>query len=162
MKSTGQHLLVEYHNCDCAVLNDRSAIELLMKAAAKAARAGIVDTVFYNFSPQGISGVVVIEESHLSIHTWPEYGYAAVDFFTCGECVPEQAYEVLKQGLKASRCEKMLVQRGHLPGPSSMRVDSHTTEEANGPALPVQPFLHQPTPEKSPDEETGDPSEVCH
>ena len=162
MKSTGQHLLVEYHNCDCAVLNDRSAIEQLMKAAAKAARAGIVDTVFYNFSPQGISGVVVIEESHLSIHTWPEYGYAAVDFFTCGECVPEQAYEVLKQGLKASRCEKMLVQRGHLPQPPTMRVDSHTTEQDDGSSLPAQPLVHHPNSESSPDEEKQDPSEVRH
>jgi S-adenosylmethionine decarboxylase proenzyme len=162
LKATGQHLLVEYHNCDCAVLDDRSTIEQLMKTAAKAAGAGIVDTVFHTFSPQGISGVVVIEESHLSIHTWPEYGYAAVDFFTCGECVPDQAYEVLKKGLKATRCEKMLVQRGHLPETPTMRVDSHTTERADGSLTHTHPFLHHPNPESSPDEEKQDTSEVCH
>jgi S-adenosylmethionine decarboxylase proenzyme len=161
LKATGQHLLVEYHNCDCTVLNDRSAIEQLMKTAAKAARAGIVDTVFHTFSPQGISGVIVIEESHLSIHTWPEYGYAAVDFFTCGECVPEQAYEVLKHGLKASRSEKMLIQRGNLPGPPTMRVDSHTTEKVDGSSLPAHPFLQHPNPESNSDEEKQDPSEAC-
>jgi S-adenosylmethionine decarboxylase len=162
LKAAGQHLLVEYHNCDCAVLNDRSIIEQIMKDAAIAAKAGIVDTVFHTFSPQGISGVVVIEESHLSIHTWPEYGYAAVDFFTCGECVPERAYEVLKTGLKATRSEKMLIHRGLLPGPPTMRIDNHVTEQADGSVLPVPAFLHQTDPENKADGEKQDASDVCH
>jgi S-adenosylmethionine decarboxylase proenzyme len=162
LKATGQHLLVEYHNCDCAVLNDRSIIEQLMKEAAVAAKAGIIDTVFHAFSPQGISGVVVIEESHLSIHTWPEYGYAAVDFFTCGECVPERAYEVLKTGLKATRSEKMLIHRGHLPEPPTMRVDNHVTEHADGSTLPAHALRPHADPENNTDSEKQDTSEVCH
>jgi S-adenosylmethionine decarboxylase proenzyme len=162
MKASGQHLLAEYHNCDCTVLNDRPTIEQLMKDAAVAAGAVIVNTVFHTFSPQGISGVVVIEESHLSIHTWPEYGYAAVDFFTCGECIPEQAYEILKKGLKATHGEKMLIHRGHLPGPPTMRVDSHVTEPADGSPMHTHTFLRHSDPESSADKEKQDGSEVCH
>ncbi|MCP4602953.1 MAG: adenosylmethionine decarboxylase [Proteobacteria bacterium] len=130
MKATGRHLLVEYHDCDREVLNDLHKIEELMKAAAQAAEARVVGTVFHPFSPQGVTGVIVIEESHLSIHTWPEYGYAAVDFFTCGECLPERAHEVLKNGLSAANSEKMLIKRGLLPGPPSLEIVDHQTENA--------------------------------
>ncbi len=125
MKATGRHLLVEYHDCDCDVLNNLQTIEALMRSAAQAARATVVGAVFHPFSPQGISGVVVIEESHLSIHTWPEHGYAAVDFFTCGDCVPERAHEVLLQGLKATHSETMFIQRGLLSDKSSMQIVAH-------------------------------------
>ncbi len=67
-----------------------------MVSAAKQAKATIVDVSFHEFSPFGISGMVVIAESHLSIHTWPEYGYAAVDIFTCGDVIkPEIAVQYL-------------------------------------------------------------------
>ena len=99
-----------------------------MQAAALASETTIVNSVFHPFFPQGISGVVVIEESHLSIHTWPEYGYAAVDFFTCGRGLPEKAHEVLKAGLMAKTCEIMFVHRGLLDENRSMTVRSHRTE----------------------------------
>jgi len=73
--------------------------------------------------------VVVVEESHLSIHTWPEHSYAAVDFFTCGECVPGRAHEVLKQGLGAETSELMLIKRGLLSSPASMQMMEHSVEE---------------------------------
>ena len=99
-----------------------------MREAAIAAGTTVVSCVFQPFDPQGVTGVVVVEESHLSIHTWPEYGYAAVDFFTCGDGVPEAAHRVLFDGLLAQRAEKMYVERGmSLDGPS-MRKRSHTTE----------------------------------
>ncbi len=104
-----------------------------MTAAAEAAEATVVGTVFHPFSPQGISGVVVIEESHLSIHTWPEHGYAAVDFFTCGECLPERAHEVIKEGLSAATSEAMMVIRGMLPGPHSMQIQNTEREPATEP-----------------------------
>ena len=112
MNTFGQHLLVEYFGCNNAVLNDATRIESVMRVAAEAALATVVATTFHRFSPQGVSGVLVIEESHLSIHTWPECGYAAVDFYTCGECRPERAYEVLRRELGAERAEVMTVHRG--------------------------------------------------
>ena len=74
-----------------------------MVRAARAANATVINTSFHRFSPYGVSGVVVIHESHLSIHTWPEYGFAAVDLFTCGDTIdPWPAYEALKSDLKAA------------------------------------------------------------
>jgi len=131
LKSTGRHLLVEYHDCSREVLNDLGAIENLMCNAALAAKATVVGKVFHPFFPHGVSGVVVVEESHLSIHTWPEHGYAAVDFFTCGDCVPEQAHQVLFEGLEARTAEVMHVTRGMLPGPRSMSISEHRVDAPN-------------------------------
>ena len=103
-----------------------------MQTAAVASGTTIVTSVFHPFFPQGISGVVVIEESHLSIHTWPEYGYAAVDFFTCGNGVPEKAHDVLKAGLESRKCEVMFVGRGELSEKTAMAVRSHVTETETG------------------------------
>jgi S-adenosylmethionine decarboxylase len=122
--------LVEYSGCDFNVLDDLKRIEALMNEAALAARANIVASVFQPFEPQGVTGVVVIEESHLSIHTWPEHGYAAVDFFTCGDALPERAHEVLCQGLGASMSEIMFVERGLGIAGKSMRLCSHRVEGA--------------------------------
>jgi S-adenosylmethionine decarboxylase proenzyme len=101
LNTRGRHLLVEYTGCDASVLDDLKRIEALMNEAARAAQTNIVASVFQPFEPQGVTGVVVVEESHLSIHTWPECGYAAVDFFTCGDSLPERAHEVLCAGLRA-------------------------------------------------------------
>lgn len=129
MDTRGRHLLVEYHGCDSGILDDVKRVEALMRAAAKAANTNIVASVFQPFAPQGVSGVVVVEESHLSIHTWPEHGYAAVDFYTCGQGVPEQAHHVLRDGLSASRSEVMTVERG-LPGPGAgCRVTDHVVDD---------------------------------
>ena len=106
MRSLGRHILVEFYDCDPAVLNDLSLVESSMKEAAVAAGSTIVDAVFRRFAPHGISGVVVIAESHLAIHTWPEYGYAAVDLFTCGEGVdPWAAHDHLLDVLRARDSE---------------------------------------------------------
>jgi S-adenosylmethionine decarboxylase len=128
LNTRGRHLLVEYTGCDASVLDDLKRIEALMNQAAKAARTNIVASVFQPFEPQGVTGVVVVEESHLSIHTWPEVGYAAVDFFTCGESIPEMAHRVLAEGLRATHAEVIFVDRGMAPTGPSMRMRSHTTE----------------------------------
>ena len=102
METRGRHLLLEFRGCDSRVLNDRPTIQALMEDAARAAQATIVDSLFHTFSPQGVTGVVVVEESHFSIHTWPETGYAAVDVFTCGDhTMPEKACQHLRDELKA-------------------------------------------------------------
>lgn len=126
MDTLGTHLLVEYEGCDPELLNDETRIRALMRQAATAAGATEVAVVFHRFSPQGITGVVVVEESHLSIHTWPEHGYASVDFYTCGECHPERAQEVLRRGLGAKRCEVMRIDRGIPKAARAMRMVKHT------------------------------------
>ena len=122
INTNGRHLLVEYWDCDSDVLDDPSVIESLMREAAIAAGATIVGTVFHQFSPCGVSGVVVVQESHLSVHTWPEAGYAAVDFYTCGDCVPETAHRLLREGFGSRRFELVVVERGLARPPRSIRV----------------------------------------
>ncbi|WP_036224382.1 adenosylmethionine decarboxylase [Mesoaciditoga lauensis] len=113
MKSLGRHLLIEFYDCDEKILDDVAAIEDHMRTAARRANSTIVNSTFHRFSPYGVSGVVVIAESHLSIHTWPEYGYAAVDLFTCGESVdPWKAFEYLKDVLKSKRESTVELKRG--------------------------------------------------
>lgn len=127
-----KHLLIEYHGCDCSVLNDLDAVRALMRRAAEAAGATVVAEVFHPYRPHGITGVIVIEESHFSVHTWPECGYAAVDFYTCGDCVPERADAVLREGLRAERAETLLVHRG-LEAPSgSIAIDDPVAVAAPG------------------------------
>ena len=102
MKSLGRHILVEFYGCNRKKLNDLKYVNDAMTGAAVFAKATVVDDVFHKFSPHGVSGVVVIAESHLAIHTWPEYGYAAVDLFTCGEEVnPWDAVFYLNEKLEA-------------------------------------------------------------
>lgn len=109
----GKHILVEFYNCDEKILNDVDKIELYMNEAAQAAKATIVESVFHMFNPHGISGAVIIMESHITIHTWPEYGYAAVDLFTCGDTIdPWTAFEYLKEKLKSKKYETSEVARG--------------------------------------------------
>ena len=87
MKILGRHLVAELADCNIEFLNDLPFLEQVMKEAARISGATVVKTAFHRYNPQGLSGIVVIAESHLSIHTWPEYGYAAVDYFTCGDSV---------------------------------------------------------------------------
>lgn len=103
MKALGRHILVEFTNCKADVLNDVTVIEKSMVEAAQIAGATVINSTFHHFSPYGVSGVVVIQESHLAIHTWPEYRYAAVDLFTCGDTVdPWVSFEHLKKAFEAS------------------------------------------------------------
>ncbi|MCD5405622.1 MAG: adenosylmethionine decarboxylase [Desulfotomaculum sp.] len=85
MKSLGRHVLAEIYGCEFDILNDIKKVEEIIVNAALEAGAEVREFVFHKFHPQGVSGVVVISESHLTIHTWPELGYAAVDVFTCGD-----------------------------------------------------------------------------
>ena len=87
MEALGRHILVEFYNCSPELMNDVVHIEKSMVEAAETAGATVINSTFHHFSPYGVSGVVVIQESHLAIHTWPEFGYAAVDLFTCGDSV---------------------------------------------------------------------------
>ncbi len=126
-----RHLLVEYEGCDRALLDDLDRVRQILREAATAAGATVVAEAFHRYRPQGVTGVLVIEESHLSVHTWPEHGFAALDFYTCGDCVPERADEVLRRAFGATHAEVLLVERGlRVPG-ESMRVAERRTEQVS-------------------------------
>ncbi|MGZ3654410.1 MAG: polyamine aminopropyltransferase [Bdellovibrionota bacterium] len=122
MNALGRHILVEFSGCSPDILNDVEVIESAMVDAARNAGATVIQSSFHHFSPFGVSGVVVIQESHLAIHTWPEYGYAAVDLFTCGESVdPWISFDHLKVAFKASGHSSIEMYRGSLH--SMKRID---------------------------------------
>ena len=109
----GRHILAEFFECDPNILNNSQKVESLMIDAALECGATIVQKCFHMFSPHGVSGVVIIAESHLAIHTWPELGYAAVDLFTCGsKCDPKVAYEFLKKNFNSTNATYTQLYRG--------------------------------------------------
>lgn len=108
----GNHILVEFMNCDPHIMNDVATIERDMVDAARKAGATVINSTFHHFSPYGVSGVVVIQESHLAIHTWPEYGYAAVDLFTCGEMDAWISFDYLKDCFKSKSYSAIEMKRG--------------------------------------------------
>ncbi len=113
MSALGRHILAEFYGCPPEKLNNTDSIKQDMVAAALEAGAEVRETVFHRFSPQGVSGVVVISESHLAIHTWPEFGYAAVDVFTCGQTVdPWVSCNFLKQKFAAQNMTAREIKRG--------------------------------------------------
>lgn len=110
----GRQLIAEFYDCPPDLLTDKDFIERAMNDAARDCGATIVNSVFHLFNPHGVSGAVIIAESHLTIHTWPEHGYAAVDVFTCGDTVdPADAVASLEKALKASFTSATEMNRGH-------------------------------------------------
>ncbi len=113
METRGTHIVCELSGCKPELLTDVDGVRSVMEAAAKEANAEILKVAFHRFQPQGVSGVVVIQESHLSIHTWPESGYAAVDFYTCGDHTdPWRACEYAAKKLGATSMLTTEVKRG--------------------------------------------------
>lgn len=109
----GKQLIVELFNCDQEFLKDVSTVESVLLDAARAANATVVDHCFHQFSPHGVSGVVVISESHIAVHTWPEHQYCAIDIFTCGDLIDNnRALAVLKKGLRCRQIKVFKVDRG--------------------------------------------------
>ena len=113
MHALGRHLLLELKDCNKEVLDDLDFLKDCLNEAAISCGATVVGESFYHFSPCGVSGVANIAESHISIHTWPEYGYAAVDVFTCGDRVkPEDAVKLITERLEAHNCSMIELRRG--------------------------------------------------
>jgi len=111
MRFAGIHLLVELWQADH--FNDAEAIEQIMTKAIKACGATMLSIDLHVFSPNGgVSGVAVLQESHMSIHTWPEYEYAALDVFVCGTIDPYLAVPVLKEGFNPGKIQIVEVKRG--------------------------------------------------
>ena len=115
MNALGRHILLELKDCNREVLNNLNLLQDVMCSAAEEAGATILEQHFHHFSPQGISGAIIIAESHMAVHTWPEYGYAALDIFTCGDSVkPEVAVEKLIKTLESKDPTVMELKRGFL------------------------------------------------
>jgi S-adenosylmethionine decarboxylase len=115
LAALGKHLLLELKDCNTELLNNMEYLKGVLVEAACQIGATVVKDSFYQFSPQGISGVVIIAESHISIHTWPEYNFAAVDIFTCGDVIePRNAVKLLAEKLKAKSTSYIELKRGVL------------------------------------------------
>lgn len=110
----GVHLLLELYDCPEGLLRYPADSQRILLAAAAAMGATIVEERFHAFSPHGVSGVVIIAESHLTVHTWPEHGYAAVDVFSCGGLDLELGLAVLKEEYSAGRVVSQRIARGLL------------------------------------------------
>ena len=114
MTALGHHLLAEFTGCDPASLTDLEGVTTAMLHAAEASGATIVTHSFHHFSPHGVSGAVIIAESHLAIHTWPEHSFAAVDFFSCGAVDMDRGLALLKAAFGATGETRLLLERGPL------------------------------------------------
>ena len=113
MNALGTHLLLDLKDCNPKLLDDISYIKQAMIGAADEAGATIVGETFHKFDPIGVTGIIAIAESHLCIHTWPEYGYAAVDIFTCGQGFkPQKAADLLIESLQSMQPSITEIQRG--------------------------------------------------
>ena len=113
MEVLGSHLLLELKGCNPELLNDLSYIRKVMIETAEGVGATIIGESFHHFSPQGVTGILAIAESHISIHTWPEYGYAAGDIFSCGTSFrPMEAATKLAEALESANPEIQEIQRG--------------------------------------------------
>ena len=116
MNALGTHLLLELKDCEPSQLDDIEFIRGTFLSAAEELGVTVLSQSFHQFSPQGVTGIISIAESHFSVHTWPEYGYAAVDIFTCGtEFEPSRAADFIVERLKARDPEIIKIQRGLLP-----------------------------------------------
>lgn len=121
MKSLGRHLILELFDCPAALLDDPEHVSQSIVKAVERSGATLIKPFFHQFAPQGVSGVAIISESHFSIHTWPEYGYAALDIFTCGDVIDmDAAVRSLKQDFQALSIQKMVLSRGALDLPDEM------------------------------------------
>jgi S-adenosylmethionine decarboxylase len=111
--SLGSHLLIELYGCEAQSLKQEGFVGGAMHEAAMESEATVVAESFHEFKPYGVSGAVIIQESHYTIHTWPEHGYAAVDLFYCGGTVKvHRAVEVLQRRFKPERIKFLVVRRG--------------------------------------------------
>lgn len=98
----GTHCILELYGCPSSLLDDPVLIKQSLREAAKQAKSTLLGEVLHEFEPQGVTALVLLAESHISIHTWPEQGYAAVDVFTCGRHTdPEKACLYLAEVLQA-------------------------------------------------------------
>lgn len=112
MNTCGRHLLIELEMADSAIMSDKVAVEAILVKAAKATGATVLSSHFHEFPGGGVTGVVVCGESHVSIHTWPEYRYGSADIFLCAGHKPMLGVPYLQEGFKAGRIHTLELERG--------------------------------------------------
>ena len=121
MKALAVHVIVDLHGCPFELLDDVPKLQEALRKAAGIAKTTVLEEAFSKFQPQGVSGVLVVSESHLSVHTWPEHGFAAVDIFSCGDAsAVNEAAQFLVGALNARHHTMTRVERGlpgQMPGP---------------------------------------------
>ncbi|MGE3159346.1 MAG: adenosylmethionine decarboxylase [Xanthobacteraceae bacterium] len=110
VRCAGVHLIIDLHGAKG--LNDIDLIERTLRRCVDAARATLLHIHLHHFQPAGVSGVAVLAESHISIHTWPDAGYAALDVFMCGKADPDACVPVLREAFQAERVEVNEILRG--------------------------------------------------
>ncbi len=116
MRSLGIHRVVDYWGCSFEILDNEAELRRMFEAGLKASGATVIQIVFHKFSPQGVTGVASIAESHVSIHTWPEHGYAAVDVFSCTESMNiHLLLSHFEKILKPQSKDEQAIERGVLP-----------------------------------------------
>jgi S-adenosylmethionine decarboxylase len=117
--SNGRHLILDLYDCNPEVLNDYEELQRLLEASLVMAKANILRIIGEKFEPQGVTLLALLAESHASIHTWPEIGYAAIDLYTCGDTTEtHRAAEFLKAKLKAKTSEEKELVRSITPSVS--------------------------------------------
>ena len=115
-----KHFLLELYRCDCEKVNDESFLRCILNRAAKLANATVLNLISNKFEPQGVTAIALLAESHISIHTWPESNYSAVDIFTCGQnMMPELASQYLIESLIAEEHYLRVIERN--PPPSVLK-----------------------------------------
>jgi S-adenosylmethionine decarboxylase proenzyme len=113
METLGRHVIAELDGCDARLLSQPAQLRKALLGAAEEAGATILTDEFFTFPTGGVSGFVLLAESHISIHTWPEHAYAAVDIYTCGShTMPERACEFLSDRLRARQVRSSVLDRG--------------------------------------------------
>ncbi|MDG6228383.1 MAG: polyamine aminopropyltransferase [Candidatus Thermoplasmatota archaeon] len=140
MDALGRHIIVEFYECSAEKINDVHHIEKSMIRAAELAGATIINSTFHHFSPFGVSGVIVIEESHLAIHTWPEYRFASLDLFTCGDSIdPWVSFDYLEKEFGAVHSSSIELQRGQPHLLEHIALDAPAVRDtASTPKRPVK------------------------
>lgn len=139
MEHLGQHVIIEFWGCNDGI-NDADLVRTAMIDAVRAANATLLDINVHTFSPHGVTGVAVLSESHLSVHSWPEYGYLAADVFTCGATTkPVAAAEVLRRYFKPRRVELKELRRGVITAEPRKKARARRRDSEASPKVETVP-----------------------
>lgn len=112
MQILGLHTLIELSGCNASI-NNAEVMERALTETINALNATLIEYKIHTFSPQGVTAVALLAESHLSLHSWPENNYLAVDFFTCGStCNPEAAIQILEKYFEPQHVQQQTIERG--------------------------------------------------
>jgi len=113
VENLGTHLILDYYGCSFEDLNDVDKLTGILEESVTKSGATLIKTVLHKFEPQGISGVLILAESHIAVHTWPEHGYAAFEIFMCGDVAePGEAHRYIADMLQPRSVDVKIVVRG--------------------------------------------------